>query len=103
MSTITTTHELYEHEIGGLSVTMTREQAARWNAAEITEHDQDTIMVTLPDQYAQATAIRDGMLVMGETKLVEHSRQITLRAAYDRPDLAAMLDGCEAVELRPAK
>lgn len=83
--------------IGPLSVRMTRQQAARWNTAGITEHDLDNIAVTLPDKYAQATSIRNGALVMGGAKLVEHSRPISLREALDRADLAEMLDGCEAV------
>jgi hypothetical protein len=37
-----------EYEIGGLSVAMTPAQAERWNAAETTPHDLDSITVAIP-------------------------------------------------------
>lgn len=69
-----------QYEIGVLTVYMTAPQANRWNSAEITDDDLDTIKVVVP------VTVRG----MPETELV------TLRDALDDKDLASMLDGADA-------
>lgn len=87
------------YEIGGISVEMTEAQAERWNSGDTTDYDLDTIRVSLPDEYAQQSSVRDGEVVMHAPRLVRSSRQISLRRAVNRrlsPETASAMDGMPA-------
>lgn len=69
-----------DHEIGGVCVTMTAEQAARWNSGDTTDRDLDTVRVGIPEPQNQ-------------------SRYLTLRRATNarlEPKIARMMDGMPA-------
>lgn len=69
-----------KHEIGGVVVTMTDEQAHRWNCGTSTRRDIDAICVSIPENGNQ-------------------SRTITLRRAMSQrlePAIASMLEGSRA-------
>src|SRR5690606_37358055 len=74
--------ESHQYEIGGLTVYMTTPQANRWNSAEITDDDLDTIKVAVPVTVGG----------MPETELM------TLRDALDDKNLASILD-CKDADL----
>lgn len=68
------------YEIGGVSVSMTGSQAARWNSGVTTRYDLRTVMVAIPERGNQA-------------------RYITLRRAMNErlePEVAIMLAGMPA-------
>ena len=69
-----------KYEIGGVSVEMTPAQAQRWNSGDTTEHDLNTVAVSIPETGNQ-------------------SRGITLRRATNErlePVVARMMDGMPA-------
>lgn len=69
-----------KHEIGGVVVTMTAEQADRWNTSQTTRRDLDAIRVSIPESQNQ-------------------SRSISLRRAMSRrlePTISSILEGSRA-------
>ena len=69
-----------KHEIGGVVVTMTAEQANRWNTGQTTRRDLKAIRVSIPEPRNQ-------------------SRTITLRRAVSRrlePVVSSLIEGSRA-------
>ena len=52
-----TRKKVADFEIGGICVKMTEAQAARWNNGDITTHDLNTIIVSIPEPQNQARYI----------------------------------------------
>jgi len=78
-----TTKKKFTFEIGGVCVTMTQEQADRWNSGSLTASDLRSVCVAIP--YTE-----NGM---------PQCRHVTLRRATNHrlePETASMMDGCSA-------
>lgn len=86
-----TTQEYY---IAGQTVTMTHDQAVRWNRDETTDGDLGRILVNVPGRYGATSCVRDGEVVVNAGLPVDHD--ITMREALTDAEYRDMFEGEEA-------
>src|SRR5690606_11327131 len=86
--------QLNEYEINGVVVHMTTPQASRWNSAETTDEDLDSIKVCVPTTEGAGSYVRDGEVVMVQG--MPATKWITMRESLADADLAGLLENAEA-------